>query len=146
MCVYVCVCTQCVCVCVCVCVYTVYVCVCVRVCVCVCVCMCVCVRVCVCVCACADDPVTTCSCTPAYAMPNTLLGIALAVTGHSTLGMSYVVKKIALNRQSSEDRSLSYLKQPIWWLGLLTMGGGELIHAVSYAHAPGPPAPLSAHF
>ncbi|KAI7868265.1 magnesium transporter [Spinellus fusiger] len=56
------------------------------------------------------------------------------------IGISFVITKKGLQRASTENGyasdSYNYLKNPIWWVGLLTMVGGELLNFIGYTFAP----------
>ncbi|KAL6653041.1 hypothetical protein ACP70R_011966 [Stipagrostis hirtigluma subsp. patula] len=70
-----------------------------------------------------------------------LRGVALAVTSCVFIGSSFVIKKIGLKKAGLEGRSAgmgghSYLLEPLWWLGMVTMILGETANFVAYAFAP----------
>lgn len=63
-------------------------------------------------------------------------GLAIAVASNSLIGLSYVIKKKGLNADKGSSAAASYIYQPIWWAGLMTMLVGEIGNSVSYAYAP----------
>ncbi|KAF5383146.1 hypothetical protein D9615_005014 [Tricholomella constricta] len=73
------------------------------------------------------------------------IGLSLAVSGSVLIGTSFIITKKGLNdaakRNSaygaqSATENLSYLKNPIWWVGLSTMVVGEVANFAAYAFAP----------
>ncbi|XP_072302098.1 magnesium transporter NIPA4 [Eucyclogobius newberryi] len=73
---------------------------------------------------------------------NLLLGLSLALLSAVLIGVSVVMKKKALLRLQSDggtragDGGHGYLKDWLWWGGLLTMGLGEACNFAAYAFAP----------
>lgn len=71
-----------------------------------------------------------------------ILGLALAVSSSFFIGSSFVIKKIALRKISAAGNvrasagGFGYLKQWLWWTGLITMGIGEAANLLAYAFAP----------
>lgn len=70
-------------------------------------------------------------------------GVTLALSSSLFIGASFIIKKKGLLLASSQAGGLgasaggfSYLRQPIWWIGLLTMVGGETANFIAYAYAP----------
>nr|XP_020470850.1 magnesium transporter NIPA2-like [Monopterus albus] len=73
---------------------------------------------------------------------NLWLGLALALLSSFMIGGSVILKKKALLRLASTghtragDGGHGYLKDWLWWGGLLTMGAGEACNFVAYMFAP----------
>ncbi|KAJ0061746.1 hypothetical protein NL108_008308 [Boleophthalmus pectinirostris] len=73
---------------------------------------------------------------------NIILGLILALLSAILIGMSVIMKKKALLRLPNDgstragDGGHGYLKDWLWWGGLLTMGAGEVLNFVAYAFAP----------
>ncbi|KAM4748784.1 magnesium transporter NIPA2-like [Rhinophrynus dorsalis] len=71
-----------------------------------------------------------------------LIGLALAVLSSILIGSSVILKKKGLLRLSRQGGIRAgagghgYLKDWLWWAGLLTMGGGEAANFAAYAFAP----------
>eukprot|EP00803_Ostreobium_quekettii_P010476 evm.model.scf_155.3 EVM.evm.TU.scf_155.3 scf_155:38102-43904(-) len=68
-------------------------------------------------------------------------GLALAVSSSLFIGTSYIIKKKGLRRASATGLragagGFTYLRDPVWWLGLMTMVVGELANFAAYAFAP----------
>ncbi|EME48236.1 hypothetical protein DOTSEDRAFT_69995 [Dothistroma septosporum NZE10] len=68
------------------------------------------------------------------------IGLALAVTSTLGIGASFVITKKGLNaaaeRHGFEGDGFAYLKNPVWWAGILTMVVGEICNFSAYAFAP----------
>ncbi|XP_053703221.1 magnesium transporter NIPA4 [Synchiropus splendidus] len=70
------------------------------------------------------------------------LGLALALMSAFLIGGSVILKKKALIRLANGgqtragDGGHGYLKDWVWWAGLLTMGAGEACNFVAYMFAP----------
>ncbi|EPQ53707.1 DUF803-domain-containing protein, partial [Gloeophyllum trabeum ATCC 11539] len=70
------------------------------------------------------------------------IGLALAASSSLAIGTSFIITKKGLNNagdhghggKSSDD--LSYLRNPIWWAGMLTLVLGEVANFAAYAFAP----------
>uniref|UniRef100_A0AAV2J8A3 Magnesium transporter n=1 Tax=Knipowitschia caucasica TaxID=637954 RepID=A0AAV2J8A3_KNICA len=73
---------------------------------------------------------------------NLVLGLVIAVVSAILIGGSVILKKMALMRLPNDgstragDGGHGYLKDWLWWGGLLTMGAGEVCNFVAYAFAP----------
>jgi len=63
------------------------------------------------------------------------LGLAIAVVANSLTGISFVIKKQGLDR-CDQSHTWSYLKEPRWWAGFVTMLVGEIGNFAAYAYAP----------
>ncbi|XP_075061491.1 magnesium transporter NIPA4 isoform X2 [Mixophyes fleayi] len=72
---------------------------------------------------------------------NFLIGVALAVFSSLLIGGSVILKKKGLLRLSGHGKTRAgagghgYLRDWLWWAGLLTMGGGEAANFAAYAFA-----------
>ncbi|XP_069510030.1 magnesium transporter NIPA4 [Ambystoma mexicanum] len=70
------------------------------------------------------------------------IGLALAIFSSTLIGSSVILKKKGLLRLASHggtragDGGHGYLKDWMWWAGLVTMGGGEVANFAAYAFAP----------
>ncbi|XP_021653378.2 probable magnesium transporter NIPA3 isoform X3 [Hevea brasiliensis] len=71
-----------------------------------------------------------------------LKGIILALSSSAFIGASFIIKKKGLRRAAIASGvragvgGFSYLLEPLWWLGMLTMIVGEVANFVAYAFAP----------
>ncbi|KAI5654130.1 hypothetical protein M9H77_31317 [Catharanthus roseus] len=68
-------------------------------------------------------------------------GLALAISSSVFIGSSFIVKKKGLKKAGANGTragsgGYSYLKEPWWWAGLLTMIFGEVANFAAYAFAP----------
>lgn len=68
-------------------------------------------------------------------------GFALALSSSAFIGSSFIIKKIGLKKAGSYGISagsggFSYLYEPLWWLGMMTMIVGEVANFAAYAFAP----------
>lgn len=71
------------------------------------------------------------------------IGLFLAVTSSIFIGSSFILKKKALIKLAGMEGGLrasaggyGYLKEWMWWAGVLTMGVGEACNFAAYAFAP----------
>ena len=70
------------------------------------------------------------------------IGLALAISSSAFIGTSFIVKKKGLLRVSRTSSSragsggYAYLKEWLWWAGLITMGTGEAANFAAYGFAP----------
>lgn len=77
-----------------------------------------------------------------YATREFYIGLALAVSSSIFIGSSFIIKKKALIKlgKSGHIRAsaggFGYLREWLWWAGILTMGVGEVANFVAYAFAP----------
>ncbi|KAJ1696947.1 hypothetical protein LUZ63_005459 [Rhynchospora breviuscula] len=74
-------------------------------------------------------------------MSDNAKGFLLALSSSAFIGSSFVIKKIGLKKAgesgvSASSGGFSYLYQPLWWLGMITMIGGEIANFAAYAFAP----------
>ncbi|XP_078075849.1 magnesium transporter NIPA2-like [Mustelus asterias] len=73
---------------------------------------------------------------------NLYIGLALAVTSSLLIGCSFILKKKGLLQLSEKgitragEGGYAYLKEWLWWGGLLSMGAGEAANFAAYAFAP----------
>ncbi|XP_020110169.1 probable magnesium transporter NIPA2 isoform X2 [Ananas comosus] len=70
-----------------------------------------------------------------------LRGFALALSSSFFIGSSFVIKKIGLRKAAlsgvrAGSGGYSYLIEPLWWLGMITMIVGEIANFAAYAFAP----------
>ena len=69
-------------------------------------------------------------------------GVTLALSSGLFIGASFIIKKKGLQAagnsggQRAADGGFAYLREPLWWLGLITMIGGEAANFAAYAYAP----------
>ncbi|XP_044955630.1 probable magnesium transporter NIPA2 isoform X2 [Hordeum vulgare subsp. vulgare] len=70
-------------------------------------------------------------------------GLTLAMSSSAFIGSSFVIKKIGLkkagdsgSRARAGSGGHSYLYEPLWWLGMVTMILGEIANFAAYAFAP----------
>ncbi|GAA5853164.1 hypothetical protein JCM8547_000223 [Rhodosporidiobolus lusitaniae] len=69
------------------------------------------------------------------------IGLALAVSSSFAIGTSFILTKKGLIAAAEEGEgfasdSYSYLKNWLWWAGMLTMVGGEVANFAAYIFAP----------
>ena len=68
------------------------------------------------------------------------IGLALAISSTLGIGASFVITKMGLNaaaeRHGFEGDNFTYLKNPTWWAGMVTMVVGEVCNFSAYAFAP----------
>ncbi|XP_038988219.1 probable magnesium transporter NIPA4 [Phoenix dactylifera] len=71
-----------------------------------------------------------------------LKGLVLALLSSGFIGASFIVKKKGLRRAAAASGiragvgGYSYLLEPLWWAGMITMIVGEVANFVAYAFAP----------
>lgn len=71
------------------------------------------------------------------------IGLALAVSSSVAIGTSFIITKKGLNDAAERNSAYvnasddhSYLKNPIWWAGMVTMVIGEVANFAAYTFAP----------
>ena len=68
------------------------------------------------------------------------IGLALAITSTLGIGASFVITKKGLNAAAEqhgfEGDNFTYLRNPTWWAGMVTMVVGEVCNFSAYAFAP----------
>ncbi|XP_042274922.1 magnesium transporter NIPA2 isoform X2 [Thunnus maccoyii] len=70
------------------------------------------------------------------------IGLSLAVSSSVFIGASFILKKKGLLRLASKGSmragqgGYAYLKEWLWWAGLISMGTGEAANFAAYAFAP----------
>ncbi|KAK5708251.1 hypothetical protein LTR97_000791 [Elasticomyces elasticus] len=73
-------------------------------------------------------------------MEDKYVGLSLAILGSFGIGASFVITKTGLNAAAAqhgfEGDGFAYLKNWIWWAGIITMVIGELGNFAAYAFAP----------
>ncbi|KAL3353646.1 hypothetical protein AABB24_018393 [Solanum stoloniferum] len=70
-----------------------------------------------------------------------LTGFGLAVASSAFIGSSFIIKKKGLQRAGASGTRASsggygYLREPLWWIGMVTMIVGEFANFVAYIYAP----------
>ncbi|PAN41643.1 hypothetical protein PAHAL_8G058700 [Panicum hallii] len=68
-------------------------------------------------------------------------GLVLAVSSSAFIGASFIVKKMGLRRAADSGvragyGGFSYLVEPLWWIGMISMIVGEIANFAAYAFAP----------
>ncbi|KAG8070731.1 hypothetical protein GUJ93_ZPchr0006g44869 [Zizania palustris] len=68
-------------------------------------------------------------------------GLTLAISSSAFIGSSFVIKKVGLKKAGDSgvragSGGYSYLYEPLWWLGMITMILGEIANFAAYAFAP----------
>ncbi|XP_058007084.1 probable magnesium transporter NIPA4 isoform X1 [Hevea brasiliensis] len=68
-------------------------------------------------------------------------GLILALSSSIFIGASFIVKKKGLKKAGASgiragSGGYSYLYEPLWWLGMITMIVGEIANFAAYAFAP----------
>ncbi|KAJ6782550.1 hypothetical protein PWT90_01378 [Aphanocladium album] len=68
------------------------------------------------------------------------IGLSLAVSSALAIGTSFVITKKGLmqaeERHGFEGDGFVYLRNPLWWAGIATLGIGEICNFAAYAFAP----------
>lgn len=69
------------------------------------------------------------------------MGLVLAVSSSVFIGSSFILKKKGLKRAAANGTragfgGYTYLLEPLWWVGLVTMTFGEIANFVAYVYAP----------
>ncbi|PKS10327.1 hypothetical protein jhhlp_002078 [Lomentospora prolificans] len=68
------------------------------------------------------------------------IGLGLAMTSSLAIGTSFVITKKGLQdaekRHGFEGEGFVYLRSPVWWAGIATLGIGEVCNFAAYAFAP----------
>ncbi|KAI4298957.1 hypothetical protein L6164_032462 [Bauhinia variegata] len=70
-----------------------------------------------------------------------LKGLCLALSSSLFIGASFIVKKKGLKKAAASgiragSGGYSYLYEPLWWVGMITMIVGEIANFAAYAFAP----------
>ncbi|KAJ1686799.1 hypothetical protein LUZ63_018189 [Rhynchospora breviuscula] len=71
-----------------------------------------------------------------------LKGVILALLSSGFIGASFIIKKKGLRKAAAASGiragvgGFSYLLEPLWWVGMITMILGEVANFVAYAFAP----------
>lgn len=70
-----------------------------------------------------------------------LTGFGLAVASSAFIGSSFIIKKKGLQKAGASGTRASsggygYLREPLWWIGMVTMIVGEFANFVAYIYAP----------
>ncbi|GKV20981.1 hypothetical protein SLEP1_g31020 [Rubroshorea leprosula] len=69
------------------------------------------------------------------------MGVLLAVASSAFIGSSFILKKKGLKRAGANGTragvgGYTYLLEPLWWAGMVTMITGEVANFVAYVYAP----------
>ncbi|KAF2194782.1 DUF803-domain-containing protein [Zopfia rhizophila CBS 207.26] len=68
------------------------------------------------------------------------VGLTLAVSSSLAIGTSFVITKKGLNsaaeKHGFDGDGFAYLRNPVWWAGIVTMALGEVFNFAAYAFAP----------
>ena len=68
------------------------------------------------------------------------IGLSLAILSSAAIGTSYVITKKGLQSASEKNGfdgdGHEYLKNPIWWTGMVMLVAGEAANFAAYAFAP----------
>ncbi|XP_046372460.1 NIPA-like protein 2 isoform X1 [Haliotis rufescens] len=64
------------------------------------------------------------------------VGSALAIGGNLLISISLNLQKFTHNRNQAREESIHYTRDPLWWLGLILMGLGEVGNFTAYGFAP----------
>ncbi|EPS73654.1 hypothetical protein M569_01099, partial [Genlisea aurea] len=75
------------------------------------------------------------------AVSDNLIGLILAMFSGLFIGSSFIVKRKGLQRAATAGRragvgGYAYLREPLWWAGMITMFIGEVANFVAYVYAP----------
>ncbi|KAK8311610.1 hypothetical protein V6Z12_D02G263300 [Gossypium hirsutum] len=74
-------------------------------------------------------------------LSDNLKGVILAVASSAFIGSSFILKKKGLKRGGASGiragvGGYTYLLEPLWWAGMITMIMGEIANFVAYIYAP----------
>ncbi|XVF45480.1 hypothetical protein PTKIN_Ptkin02bG0209900 [Pterospermum kingtungense] len=74
-------------------------------------------------------------------LSDNLMGVILAVASSAFIGSSFILKKKGLKRAGASGTragvgGYTYLLEPLWWAGMITMIVGEVANFVAYVYAP----------
>uniref|UniRef100_A0A336N1L2 CSON008279 protein n=1 Tax=Culicoides sonorensis TaxID=179676 RepID=A0A336N1L2_CULSO len=89
-----------------------------------------------------EDSRTNSDVSELYKQKEFYVGLMLAVSSSIFIGSSFIIKKKGLLRLSKKGSlrasagGFGYLKDYVWWAGLLTMGLGEALNFMAFAFAP----------
>ncbi|XP_019414689.1 PREDICTED: probable magnesium transporter NIPA1 [Lupinus angustifolius] len=70
-----------------------------------------------------------------------LIGLIMALSSSIFIGSSFIIKKMGLRKAASNGKRAatgghSYLYEPFWWAGMISMIVGEIANFAAYAFAP----------
>ncbi|EPS73206.1 hypothetical protein M569_01549, partial [Genlisea aurea] len=73
--------------------------------------------------------------------PDNIKGLVLALSSSFFIGASFIIKKKGLKKAGASgiragSGGYSYLYEPLWWTGMITMIVGEVANFAAYAFAP----------
>ncbi len=89
-----------------------------------------------------DDKVDTLSSDNGHSNKDFIIGLILAISSSLFIGSSFIIKKKGLLRvaRSSSTRAgsggFAYLREWLWWAGLLTMAVGEASNFAAFGFVP----------
>ncbi|XP_063699508.1 magnesium transporter NIPA2 [Culicoides brevitarsis] len=89
-----------------------------------------------------DESQTNAAAVSLYHQKEFYIGLLLAVSSSIFIGSSFIIKKKGLLRLSKKGSlrasagGFGYLKDYVWWAGLISMGLGEALNFTAYAFAP----------
>ncbi|SCU78628.1 LAMI_0A05292g1_1 [Lachancea mirantina] len=73
-------------------------------------------------------------------MEDKYVGLLLAITSSLAIGSSFILTKMGLNAASAQNNfegaGYDYLRNPVWWGGMIAMGVGEVANFAAYTFAP----------
>lgn len=67
------------------------------------------------------------------------IGLALAISSSVAIGISFIITKkglIAASENGFEGDGYEYLRNPVWWAGMICMAIGEVANFAAYTFAP----------
>lgn len=74
-----------------------------------------------------------------YLVEDKYIGLGLAIASSFAIGTSFIITKkglMAASDQGFEGEGYQYLRNPIWWAGIITMAIGEIANFAAYTFAP----------
>lgn len=85
---------------------------------------------------CPDPAWRNCTSGESSANHDNLIGMAIAVGANTIIPVGLALQKQAHRRSEQSTPPIPFAKLPIWWLGLMSMVGGELFNLLAYGYAP----------
>ncbi len=89
-----------------------------------------------------EDKVNVPSPSGGHSNKDFIIGLTLAISSSLFIGSSFIIKKKGLLKvaRSSSSRAgsggFAYLKEWLWWAGLVTMGVGEAANFAAFGFVP----------
>ncbi|KAK7502117.1 hypothetical protein BaRGS_00006481 [Batillaria attramentaria] len=71
-----------------------------------------------------------------YSLKDLFLGSGLAICGNILISVSLNVQKYTHLKNAEREETRHYTRNPLWWVGLLLMGLGEIGNFTAYGFAP----------